>query len=86
MSRDGKLYTAAEAEKLGRRLICAAEGHRLKIAFDDGLRGGVQGLTQANRAALGFGRAARPAACDEISCLRCDVVFTATYPPMEERS
>lgn len=61
-------YTHSQALTIGAREICRIEGHRLAMPFYDGnLRGGVQGEN---------------AACDEITCKRCDVKFTATYPPL----
>lgn len=68
----GRLYDEREAEIIGRRKICAREGHELVSAFDRGTRGGVQ---------MDYER--KPghpvAACDAISCERCDAVFTVTY-------
>ena len=62
-------YTHSQAVKLGRREVCRAEGHQLLIAFHAlKARGGVQGEN---------------AACDRITCTRCDVKFTATYPPLD---
>lgn len=61
-----EVFTRAQALILGAREICNREGHRFAMPFYDGnLRGGVQGVN---------------AACDEITCKRCDVKFTATYP------
>lgn len=73
-----RLYTESEAEIIGRRLVCYVEGHRLRVKFDEGLRGGMQGGSR-NGVTI-------PAACDEISCRRCDVVFTATYPPIGQEA
>lgn len=79
MSRDQKLYTADEAQKLGRRFICYLEGHRFQLPDMTTAGGGVHGVTPEEARRRGVSQAA----CDEISCERCDVVFTATYEPMQ---
>jgi len=66
-SLDLKEFTRREAIILGRRDICYKEGHDLRVANMDYRGGGIQGEN---------------AACDEIRCARCDVVFAATYPEL----
>jgi hypothetical protein len=73
-----RIYTEKEAEILGRRRVCYAEGHKLRVGFDENLRGGVQGGSRD--------RGQVPAACDAIGCRRCDVTFTATYPPIGQEA
>ena len=73
-----RLYTENEARILGLRLVCYSKGHDLSALIDRGVSGGVQG---------GNPRAgSMPAACDEISCNRCDVTFTANYPPIGQEA
>lgn len=73
-----RVYSEREARIFGRRAVCYSEGHRLRVRFDEGLRGGTQGGNRSGSTA--------PAACDEIKCKRCDVVFTATYPPIGQEA
>lgn len=61
-------YTIRQAHILGRREVCRSEGHQFKIPDLTYTCGGVQGVN---------------AVCDEITCRRCDVKFTATYPTVE---
>lgn len=69
-----RVYTENEAEIHGRRRVCYTEGHKLRVQLDEGMRGCTQGGHP--------GSGTLPAACDEIDCERCDVTFTATYPPI----
>lgn len=73
-----RLYTENEAKILGRRLVCYAEGHKLSALIDRGVSGGVLGGNPRS--------GTMSAACDEISCGRCDVTFTATYPPIGQEA
>mgnify|MGYP001608437850 CR=1 FL=1 len=67
-----KVYSEREAEMHGRRRVCYYEGHDVRIELRDGsMRGGVQGIN---------------AVCDEITCNRCDGVFTVTYPPIGQEA
>lgn len=67
-----KLYPLASAEAIGRRRVCNAVGHDLKIGLDHGRGGGVQGSDGRRGEAI--------AACDMIECRRCDGKFSVTYP------
>lgn len=60
-----KLYTLRQAITLGQREVCRTEGHEFQLPDLTYTQGGIQGVN---------------AACDEITCRRCDVKFTATYP------
>jgi hypothetical protein len=73
-----RIYTEREAEIYGRRRVCYREGHKLSVLLNKGFSGGVQGAPAGGRVA--------PAACDEITCDRCDVTFAATYPPIGQEA
>lgn len=74
----GRIYSEREAEMYGRRRVCYYEGHKLVVAIDKGVNGGTQGAVANGRTV--------PAACDEIGRRRCDVTFTATYPPIGQEA
>ena len=69
--KPGQMYTRAQAILIGAREICREEGHQFKLPDLTTTRGGVQGVN---------------AVCDGITCRRCDVAFTATYPPIGDAS
>ncbi len=73
-----RVYAENEAEMYGRRRVCYAEGHKLRVMLDTGVVGGVQGGSVSG--------GQLPAACDEIACGRCDVTFTAIYPPIGQEA
>jgi len=62
------LVNRQEALIIGAREVCRQEGHKLKMPFYEPGNNTMGGVLGQN------------APCDQISCRRCDVTFTATYP------
>lgn len=70
-------YSEADTIIVGRRLICHTDGHKIITSSS------VGGIPIWKRTKIEEHQGYPTSAADDLECANCDVVFTATYPPLK---